>query len=66
MAAGFHNFLARQDIRNAIYAATDVKPSDEMLDMIISKFSSKDHHLSLDEFRSLLTCGLLFPQHIGR
>ena len=60
--------LSREDLRNAIAAVLDMETVNEsFLQNIIDKFSrSKPDHMSLDEFRSLLTCGLLFPQSSGR
>ena len=61
------NMLSRDDLRNAINAVLESQVNDSFLQNIIDKFSqSKPNHMTLDEFRSLLTCGLLFPESVGR
>ena len=66
-AAGHPDFLAREDLRHAVHAFTDDKPTEELLDSLIAQFSrEKLGYLSLEEFTSLLISGLLHPQHVGR
>lgn len=64
--AGFPGFLARQDLIHAIQAATDITPSDETVDSLIQTFSLNKSMVSLEEFKSLFTCGKLFPEHQGK
>lgn len=63
---GLVNLLSREDLRNAIQAATDEPASDELVDLVLSRFSQDGHNLTLDELRTLLTSGLLYPEHKGR
>jgi hypothetical protein len=66
-AEGNANYLAREDLRHAVRAFTDEKPSEELLDSITRQFSQeKSGYLSFDEFTALLVSGILHPQHIGR
>eukprot|EP01038_Epipyxis_sp_PR26KG_P004031 gene4031-5768_t len=66
-AAGFPHFLSHDDLKHAIKAATDVIPSDEMVTSLMNQFAKQNPpYLALDEFRDLLTCGILYPEHIGR
>ena len=64
---GKRGFLNRADLRNAIGALTDVdNPSDSMIDSMISEFASNKVDVSLDDFRRMVTSGVLFPSHVGR
>ena len=65
-AAGYPNYLDREDLKEAISSVTNEKPTETLLDSLISRYSSKQPFLSLDEFRSLLTGGVLHPEHEGR
>jgi hypothetical protein len=66
-AEGHVNYLAREDLRHAVIAFTDEKPSEALLDSITEKFSQeKRGYLSFDEFTNLLVSGILHPQHVGR
>ena len=65
--SGHTNYLAREDIRHAIQAFTDEKPTEAQLDSIITQFGKElKGFLSFQEFQSLLVSGILHPQHIGR
>jgi hypothetical protein len=66
MATGKPHHLTRKDLSNAIYAATDSIPSDEFLDLLVEKFSSEKKYLNFDEFKALMTSGILHPEHKGR
>eukprot|EP01036_Dinobryon_divergens_P039743 gene39743-52448_t len=70
---GFHanqsnmpQHLSRKDVSNAIQAITDEHPTAELLDFIFEKFSKDKMYLTLAQFRSLVTCGLLQPRSGGR
>lgn len=70
---GFHaNFegrldsLSRQDLINAIISATDKIPSDELIDRILSQYSQDGKYVTYQEFKLLVTSGLLYPEHVGR
>jgi hypothetical protein len=75
-AAGHQGRLNRLDVANAVYAATDERPSEEALDTIIAKFASSQSQgkaegerealMSFDEFRLMLTSGALRPVTKGR
>jgi hypothetical protein len=66
-AEGHVNYLAREDLRHAVNAFTDEKPTEALLDSITEKFSQeKRGYLSFDEFTNLLVSGILHPQHVGR
>jgi hypothetical protein len=65
-ASGHPHFLNIEDLKNAIEAVIDEKPSEKMMHDILSHFSSDKKLIGLDDFRSLLTCGKLHPTHAGR
>ena len=66
MSSGKPHHLSRKDLTNAIYAATDSTPTDDQLDELIAKFSSDKTYLNFDDFKALMTSGILFPEHKGR
>jgi hypothetical protein len=66
MAMGKPHHLTRRDLSNAISAAIDQTPSEEMLDTIMNKFSADKQFLTFSEFRTLMTGGTLYPEHKGR
>lgn len=66
MATGKPHHLTRRDLSNAIYAATDSVPSEEQLNQLIEIFSSDKKYLNFEEFKALMTSGILHPEHKGR
>lgn len=58
--------LNREDLVLAVRAITSERPTDALIDSILERFSSSKSLVSLDEFRSLVTSGMLHPQHVGR
>lgn len=66
LAAGKPHHLTRKDLFNAVYAVTDTAPSEDLVNTLMDRFSSDKQHITLDEFRSLVTCGTLQPEHTGR
>ncbi len=66
MNSGKPNHLSRKDLANAILAATDSTPTDDQLDQLIQRFSSDKTCLNFDDFKTLMTSGILFPEHKGR
>jgi len=70
---GFHGsvegspgLLSRQDLVNAIVSATDISPSGALIDLVFSQYSTDGKYLSLNDFKSMVTSGLLFPESVGR
>lgn len=54
-------------MRNAVAAVLDSDVNEAMLQNLIDKFGkTTSDHMTLDEFRSLLMCGILFPESDGR
>lgn len=66
MAVGKPHHLTRRDLANAITAAIDQTPTEEMLDSIMATFSADKEFLTFNEFRNLMTSGTLYPEHKGR
>ena len=56
----------RNDLKNALYAATDILHDEAQLDKIMEQFSSDKEYMTYHEFRRLLTCGFLQPEYEGR
>jgi hypothetical protein len=65
-ANGHNDVLSREDLKHAVQAVMDEEPTDALLNNIINKFSANKELITLDEFRSLLTCGMLYPENKGR
>ncbi len=63
--AGRPHFLNRQDVYNAVRAATDETPSDALVNRLLER-AADGAHMSLDDFRALLTSDVLFPQTPNR
>lgn len=66
VAEGREGTLSSADLCLAIKAVIDDVPSSALVQDILSSFSSSGSGISLKEFRRLLTCGRLHPQHKGR
>lgn len=64
------NSLNRMALANAIQAVTDMEPSDDLLDTVITRFADGGQqgfpHLSIQAFRRLLQSSWLHHQHPGR
>jgi hypothetical protein len=59
--------ISRQnDLKNALFAATDVLHEEVELDSIMAKFSADKEYMTCEEFRKLLTCGALQPEFEGK
>jgi thiol-disulfide isomerase/thioredoxin len=65
-AEGKGGFLLREDLVLAIKASTDVMPSDELITKIFDMYGENGQYLSYEGLKSLLSGGLLFPEHFGR
>jgi Ca2+-binding EF-hand superfamily protein len=66
MGTGNPHHLTRKDLANAIFAATDAVPTEEQLDSLIQQFSADQKYLNFEEFKRLMTSGILYPEHKGR
>ncbi|KAJ1442862.1 hypothetical protein B484DRAFT_389851, partial [Ochromonadaceae sp. CCMP2298] len=60
-AQGNEGYLAREDVRHAVLAVTDERPSEALLDEVL-QFGRTDKGLDLTEFTAMLTSGVLHPQ----
>jgi len=56
----------RNDLKIALFAATDVLHEEEELDRIMENFAADKEYMTREEFRRLLTCGTLQPEYEGR
>ena len=66
-SAGLNNMLSQLDVSNAIQAITDEQPTAEFLDTVMATFSRvQANHLTQQEFRSLVTSGVLQQRSAGR